>query len=457
MSLERLLQSHPSGLSLSSIHALTKLDLTKRTLQRRLATLAQEKRIQTEGDRKGRKYFPLSRPQSERIADISAPETAEASGKDPVYFSERSIQIRDHVRKPLSLRAPVTFDRKFLDNYNPERGGLLTEPVREQLWRLGRQNSDEQPAGTFLRQIYDRLLIDLSWNSSRLEGNTYSLLDTEHLLVEGRENENKSAEETQMILNHKSAIELLATPTEDIGFNSYTIRSLHAILSDNLLSDPANGGRLRTSAVGISQSTYLPTAIPQLIEECLGDILKKARAIPDPFEASFFIMVYLPYLQPFVDVNKRVSRLAANIPLIRHNLCPLSFVDIDKEEYLQATLGVYELHSIDYLRDVFIWAYKRSCARYSVIQESIGQPDSFRLKYRTVLKEVVRKAILAAAPPDKTLQFIIAYVDKNIPETDRRDFMETVEEEIASLHEGNIARYGLRPSEYSAWKAASQL
>ena len=91
-------------------------------------------------------------------------------------------------------------------------------------------------------------------------------------------------------------------------------------------------------------------------------------------EQAFFAMVHLPYLQPFEDVNKRVSRLAANLPLIRQNLCPLSFVDVPERAYIDAILGVYELNRIELLRDVFIWAYERSCARYGAVRRSLAGP-----------------------------------------------------------------------------------
>ena len=99
-------------------------------------------------------------------------------------------------------------------------------------------------------------------------------------------------------------------------------------------------------------------------------------------------MVQLPYLQPFDDVNKRVSRLAANIPLIRHNLSPLSFTDVPRATYTDAMLGVYELNRIELLRDVFIWAYERSAARYAAVRQSLGEPDPFRLRYRPASRVV---------------------------------------------------------------------
>ena len=105
--------------------------------------------------------------------------------------------------------------------------------------------------------------------------------------------------------------------------------------------DPASPGRLRSIGVGIDRSVYSPTGVPQLIAEMFNLILEKARKIRNPFEQAFFVMVHLPYLQPFEDVNKRLSRLAANIPLLKYNFSPLSFVDVPGEIYVQALLGVY--------------------------------------------------------------------------------------------------------------------
>jgi hypothetical protein len=196
-----------------------------------------------------------------------------------------------------------------------------------------------------------------------------------------------------VILNHKAAIELLVEQAEEIGFNRYTLLNLHALLSDNLLSDPQAGGRLRTIPVAIEGTVYQPLAIPQVIDKCFQQILDTATALADPSEQAFFAMVHLPYLQPFEDVNKRVSRLAANIPLIRQNLCPLSFVDVPERAYIDGILGVYELNRSELLRDVFVWAYERFCARYSAVRQSLGEPDPFRLRYRQKIAEIVAEVV----------------------------------------------------------------
>ena len=298
----------------------------------------------------------------------------------------------------------------------------------------------------------DRLLIDLSWNSSRLEGNTYSLLETQRLLEQGENAEGKGAEETQMILNHKAAIELLADPAAEIGFNRYTLCNLHAMLAENLLPDPAAGGRLRTHAVAIAGSFFHPLEVPLAIEECFDQILATASAIEDAFEQAFFAMVQLPYLQPFEDVNKRVSRLAANIPLVQRNLGPLSFVDVPQSEYTSATLGVYELKRVDYLRDVFEWAYERSCARYSAVHQSLGEPDAFGLRHRERLKEVVGAVVRGGMDKKAAAAFVRREAQKLPDANDRKRFAEMAETELTSLHEGNFARYRLRPAEFAAWK-----
>jgi hypothetical protein len=255
-----------------------------------------------------------------------------------------------------------------------------------------------------------------------------------------------------MILNHKAAIELLVDQAEEVGFNHYTILNLHALLSDNLLADPQACGRLRRIAVEISGTVYHPLEVPQSIEDCFRQVLDSAAAITDPFEQAFFAMVHLPYLQPFEDVNKRVSRLAANLPLIRENLSPLSFVDVPDRAYIDGILGVYEINQTELLRDVFVWAYERSCKRYSAVQQSLGQPDPFRIKYRALLKEVVAEVVVNGMNKKSAAVYIEQRAKGKVPHKDQDRFIEVVETEVSKLHEGNIARYNLRPSQFTSWK-----
>ncbi|WP_332911879.1 hypothetical protein [Algoriphagus boritolerans] len=126
----------------------------------------------------------------------------------------------------------------------------------------------------------------------------------------------------------------------------------------------------------------------------------------------FFVLVQLPYLQPFDDVNKRVSRLAANIPLNRYNLAPLSFIDVPEESYIKGMLGIYELNRIELFKDVFLWAYERSAMRYAAIRQSLGEPDPFRMKYREEIRGIVCLIVSNAMDKEAASEAIKSEVKK---------------------------------------------
>ena len=438
--------SRQEGAQISDILEGLPTGLEKRTLQRRLALLVEQKRLTADGTGKGRRY------RASAGANLNLAAKVEARAEAYIPLSPAGNEMKQAIRSPLQSRQPVGYQREFLGKYQPNQTYYLPAETRQHLLEIGAPPGDERPAGTYARTIYNRLLIDLSWNSSRLEGNTYSLLETERLLELGEEPEGRDAREAQMILNHKAAIEMLVEQAEDIGFNRYSILNLHALLADNLLSDPLAGGRLRRVPVGIEGTVYHPLEVPQLIEECFEAILQKAASIKDPFEQAFFALVHLPYLQPFEDVNKRVSRLTANIPLVRDNLCPLSFVDVPERAYIDGVLAVYELNRIELLRDVFIWAYERSSARYSAVRQSLGQPDPFRLRYRALVTKVVAEVVRARMDKRAAIALARQTAMTEVSPADQARFVEVAEIELMSLHEGNIARYRLRPSEYKLWR-----
>lgn len=443
----------PGGASVEEISGVLEIPLPRRTLQRRLARLVDQARLTIEGRGRGSRYRLL--PREIEVRASTAGFTVKGYAAQVEYYitvSTDGEDIKQTVRKPVQERHPVGYNRAFLDEYRPNDTFYLSSDVRQHLHELGRSPDGERPAGTYVRQIFNRLLIDLSWNSSRLEGNTYSLLETERLLELGEAAEGKDAQEAQMILNHKAAIELLVEQADEVGFNRYTILNLHALLSDNLLGNPQACGRLRTIAVGIDGTVYHPLEVPQLVEDYFQQVLDTAAVITDPFEQAFFAMVHLPYLQPFEDVNKRVSRLAANLPLIRHNLCPLSFVDVPERAYIDGILGVYELNRIELLRDVFIWAYERSCARYSAVRQSLGEPDAFRLRHRALVAETVSEVVRGGMDKKTATVFVQRRATENMLPEDQARFIEVVETELMNLHEGSIARYRLRPSHYQAWR-----
>ena len=438
----------PDGVSIEQIEAQLTQPPDRRTLQRWLAALTLQGRLYPKGKGRATRYVRGSTTVIEDTAFASD----EVFPELLIPLSDAAKSVESRVRKPLHNRSPVGYNQAFLDSYRPNKTFYLPEATRADLQASGQAANADAPAGTYARQIAHRLLIDLSWNSSRLEGNTYSLLETERLLSAGDAAPGKTALDRQMILNHKEAIEFLIASASEIGFNRYTLLNLHALLADNLLADPLAIGRLRRIAVGIGQTVFHPLEVPQRIEECFQQILDTAAAIDNPFEQAFFAMVQLPYLQPFEDVNKRVSRLAANIPLIRNNLCPLSFVDVPQPIYISAMVGIYELNRIELLRDVFVWAYKRSCARYSAVRQSLGEPDPFRLQYRTLMGDTIAAVVRARLDKARAIDFVHHSAESNVPPEDRQRFIEMAETQLLSLHEGSIARYRLRPSEFRAWQ-----
>lgn len=163
-------------------------------------------------------------------------------------------------------------------------------------------------------------------------------------------------------------------------------------------------------------------------------------------------MVQLPCLQPFDDVNKRVSRLAANIPFIEHNLTALSFIDVPRSLYTNAVLGVYELTKVDLLKYLFLWAYQRSAEQYAAVRQSLGEPDPFRVKHEAARRKVVSDVIAGRMTRPEASGYIATWAEQNIDAEERDRFREMTETELLNLHERNFARYQIRPSEFAAWE-----
>lgn len=438
-----LVGQHPEGASRAAIgkayDARHKTGISQRTLIRRLEQLIAERKVVQEGE------------SSTTLYKLREPATAAADTKAYVPLSAQGTKVRAFVDKPIIERKSVGYNRDWLFDYQPGKTWYLTKKIRTQLHEAGRTPDEQRPAGTFARDILNRLLIDLAWASSRLEGNTYTRLDTKNLLEFGQRASGKDMQEAQMILNHKTAIELLVSDAEGSDFTRSIVFALHAALAENLLGDPADEGQLRTRPVNITGTTFTPIAIPQVVRECFDHIVDTFIAIPDPFEQAFFAMVHIPYLQPFIDVNKRTSRLVANWPLVHANLCPLSFVDVPEQAYIHGTLAIYEQRRVELLRDVFVWAYERSCDQYHVARQSVTQPDPVRLRYRSELGDAVRATVLAGEPPrtDKLRTWAIAH---GIPESIADTFAERALATLVNLHAASARRYNLRPREFESWR-----
>lgn len=445
-----LIARQPNGLGIEAIAQSLGDSLKRRTLQRRLASLVAQGRIQMVGEARAARYVSTLQIVKASLFAQEGADTMQAVGEFYVPTSPQGEEIKTFVRQPRALRPPVGYKLAFLEQYHPNHTAYLPQGLRDGLHAMGRARTEQTPAGTFARDIFNRLLIDLSWASSRLEGNTYNRLDTERLIEFGQAAEGKDALETQMILNHKQAIEYLVLDPAHAQVAPDCTIALHAFLSDGLMANPTAVGRLRRRAVEIGESVYLPVALPQRLEELFGIVMQMAAEIDDPFEQAFFLMVHVPYLQPFEDVNKRTSRLAANIPLIRHNLCPLSFIDVPQSAYVDAMIGVYELNRIELLRDVFVWAYERSCQQYVAVKQNVVPPDIFRLRYRQALSDVV--AAIVKNNEAANVAAVHARARATVAAPDMAHFTQLVLDEFAALHTGNAVRFGIRPLELAAWR-----
>lgn len=462
--LEALIREYPDGVGLAELgEAYTQASgarILDRTIRRRLDALQEQARIRSEGAARATRYHALSVQPRIESTPAGATETSAAheqldtpDAEEPyIPLSAAGAEVRALIRQPISARQPVGYHEDFIRSYQPGETWYLPEAMRRRLHEVGRTPDADRPAGTFAHDVYELLLIDLAWASSRLEGNTYSRLDTRTLLEYGVRAEGKDAAEAQMILNHKNAIEFLVDHAESIGFNRPTFFTLHAALAENLIHDQRDEGRIRRRMVQVTGTTYTPLAIPQKLEELFDLLLTTVDAIPDPFEQAFFVMVHVPYLQPFVDVNKRTSRLAANLPLIKANLCPLSFVDVPQLAYVEGTLAVYEYTRVELLRDVFEWAYERSCVRYRVVRDAMGVPDPIRLRYRTLLADAVHDAVLGGRRP-RLSDMRRRGEAHDVPADDLEEFAAIALGLLVDLHEGTVARYDIHPSEFRAWKA----
>lgn len=206
-----------------------------------------------------------------------------------------------------------------------------------------------------VRKEFERLTIELSWKSSKIEGNTYSLLETELLIKERVAPKAHTKEETIMILNHKKALDYIRghqTSFKKISLKK--IEEIHAILTGDL----GIAKNIRNSLVGITGTRYKPLDNKFQISEALIRACEVANDMDDPFDKAVYVMLMIAYIQPFVDGNKRTSRLIGNALLLAHGACPLSYRSIDELEYKKAVLLFYEQNNISYFKKLFSEQFK---------------------------------------------------------------------------------------------------
>jgi Fic family protein len=424
------------------------MQASRPTLNRALRDLLASGFLEKLGDGRSTRYVATDAAKAALGAMPSVAPTTLAGPGLP-QWSPAALSLVESLRAPLGTRTPVGYESSFVDNYIPNQSSLLPPQLATDLFNAGR-SPHQQPAGTYAREVLEQLLIDLSWSSSRLEGNNKSLLDTKELFELG-EQTGPVDEDTLMLLNHKSAIEFMvdAVPTE--GITVPVIVDLQAKLMRDLLRDSRDIGSIRRRVVNIDGSVYSPSNIPTLLEGMLKSIIDKVRHIRNPVEAAFFLWVNVAYLQPFADGNKRTSRLSANMPLLLYNCAPLSFLDVERTDYATAMLGVYEQRNVAVAVELFEFIYRRSIQKYSVLRASLAVPDPIRTRYRQALNELMQFVVFYG----RTLEG--AFSEVAVDAADLAALRIIANTELDHLEQYNCARYNLARGMTQRWIDAGRL
>jgi len=316
------------------------LDFSYATLKRLLTKLISEKTLESNGKGKGTKY------------KISA-----------VYSLLESIDLNHYYEKEID-------EREIRENFNLKiitetlnNHSVFTEIELEKLSALQKEYKTNiaQLSESEYKNELDRLAIDLSWKSSQIEGNTYSLLETERLIKERETASGKTKEEATMLLNHKAALDFIIENTDYLNPLSVAkIEDIHSILIKELDVER----NLRKRRVGISGTNYRPLDNQFQILEALRSTCDLINSKKNTFEKALLILVLISYIQPFMDGNKRTARIVSNAILMNENHCPLSFRTVDSIEYKKAMLLFYEQNNISRFKDIFITQFEFAVRTY---------------------------------------------------------------------------------------------
>ncbi len=269
----------------------------------------------------------------------------------------------EYLNIPFFKRDKKKYNFDFLANYKPNQTSFFT-PAQSKILDKSIINIDINTDFYINnKRLLETTLIDLSFASSYLEWNTYDYLDTEILIKYNEIAKQKSQDDTQMILNHKKCIEYMVYYKKELPYSKQTFFEIHTLLWDKLLAKD-DLWIIRNRSVEIWASTYSPLDNKFQLEEQFDIFLEKLNQIKNPFEQSIFILVFVPYFQIFLDINKRTSRMSANLPLLKHNLPLISLLAVEKRTYINAILTIYELNDVSLIRDLFVDNYILNLKRY---------------------------------------------------------------------------------------------
>lgn len=310
------------------------------TLKRILTSLKSANYLTTKGKGKGTKYF-LS-PAFELIQPI-----------DIESYYQKEIDERN-------IKESFNFEifTNVLNKYNSFTGNeLLNLSILQEEYQT---NILELSENEYKKEL-ERLAIDLTWKSSQIEGNTYSLLETERLLKEKETAAGKTKEEAIMLLNHKDALDFIIENKDCLNpLTVSKVEDIHSILTKELDVER----NLRKRRVGISGTNYKPLDNEFQILEALRSTCDVINSKESIFEKALLALVLISYIQPFMDGNKRTARIVSNAILMNYNHCPLSFRTVDSIDYKKAMLLFYEQNNISYFKEIFINQFEFAVRTY---------------------------------------------------------------------------------------------
>jgi len=315
-------------------------DVKKITLNRDIKSLLELGLIEKIGQARATKY------QIAKVSNLLVPINVAEYFKDDI--DERKIKTGFNLEIfQIFKEAKSLFTELEIRNFEQ-----LNSAYRQRYLKANKISRDKE---------LERFTIELSWKSSKIEGNTYSILDTEVLIKSAKRAENKSEEEAFMILNHKEAFDyILKEPTYYSEWSLKKILELHSLLTQGLGVE----NKLRPHPVAITGTNYRPLDNQWQIEEALHGFVELINYLKSGLDRALATLALLSYIQAFEDGNKRTSRLTANACLLADGYCPLSFRSIDENEYKKAVLLFYEQNNISYLKQLFIEQFEFAANNY---------------------------------------------------------------------------------------------
>ena len=315
-------------------------DFSIATVKRALQRLEDAGYISTLGRGRATKYI------ISRVYDLICP--IDVAAYFEIEIDERKInKFFNHDL----LRAVLPFATLF----NVEELSFLENLQQEHL-----RHTAELTVEEYKREM-ERLAIDLSWKSSQIEGNTYSLLETERLILQKETAEGKTRDEATMLLNHKAALDFIIAHTDYVNPLTLSgIEDIHILL----VQDLGVGRNIRRRRVGISGTNYVPLDNEHQIRDAVEEMCVLVNSKSNIFEKAILVLLIISYIQPFLDGNKRTARIVSNAILLRHGYCPLSFRTVDSMEYKKAMLMFYEQNKISAFKRIFMEQFEFAVKTY---------------------------------------------------------------------------------------------